>query len=70
VFKVQAENIVKFEMIILNRWGSELFYSNDITLGWDGDNHADGTYYYIIRATGIDAKVYDLHGVVTKLSAR
>lgn len=44
-----------FEIWIYNRWGQEVFYSNDYNYGWDGqvDKKAgdDGVYYYITKYT-------------------
>jgi gliding motility-associated-like protein len=52
------------EMRIFNRWGEEMFYSNNRSLGWDGKFHGVpqdvGTYYYeiIVAATDGTNKVY------------
>jgi len=35
-------------VIIFNRWGKKVFESYDYKNDWDGDNMADGVYYYII----------------------
>lgn len=44
-----------YEIWIYNRWGQEVFYSNDYNYGWDGkisDKDADvGVYYYITKYT-------------------
>lgn len=41
-----------FSMIIFNRWGQEIFSSNDFLYGWDGNYNGEpapsGTYSYII----------------------
>jgi gliding motility-associated-like protein len=29
-------NVEEYEMIIFNRWGEELFRTNDTSKGWDG----------------------------------
>lgn len=47
-------------LIIYNRWGQEMFETNDISEGWNGknkggNNASEGTYYYIMRAK---AKTY------------
>ena len=43
-------NIVSFEMRIFNRWGKNIYTSNDITNTWngaiDGDPQPGGVYYY------------------------
>jgi gliding motility-associated-like protein len=41
-----------YSLKIFNRWGEEIFYSNEILLGWDGNYKGQaapaGTYSYII----------------------
>ncbi|HYG51975.1 MAG TPA: gliding motility-associated C-terminal domain-containing protein, partial [Flavobacteriales bacterium] len=63
-------NLKEFSIKIFNRWGQLMFESNDQNKGWDGKdmdgkNVTDGTYYYIVKATGFDEKMYDQHGCVT-----
>jgi gliding motility-associated-like protein len=36
VFKAKGDGITEFEMQIFNRWGQRIFYSKDISKGWDG----------------------------------
>lgn len=46
-----------FNMKIYNRWGVELFSTNDASTGWDGrfenNNMPEGVYYYLINYTDI-----------------
>ena len=42
------------ELMILNRWGAEVFYTNNYQNNWGGtntggDNLPDGTYFYILQ---------------------
>ncbi|MFO8086648.1 MAG: gliding motility-associated C-terminal domain-containing protein, partial [Bacteroidales bacterium] len=52
-FAPKSTNIYDFEMIIINRWGKEIFRTQDINQGWDGkingSRASEGTYYYVIR---------------------
>lgn len=62
--------ITQFDCVVFNRWGQEMWRTTDVTQGWNGkkqggDDVPEGTYYYIIKATGIDNKEYDLNGSVT-----
>ena len=43
VFKVIATHYLPgtFEMRIFNQWGEEIFFSNDINVGWDGTYNLD-----------------------------
>jgi gliding motility-associated-like protein len=47
-----SDYIQKFHMLIFDRWGGEIFESNDIYLGWDGTKHGKhlpgGMYTYKI----------------------
>ncbi|MDP1747662.1 MAG: gliding motility-associated C-terminal domain-containing protein, partial [Bacteroidota bacterium] len=36
VFYVVGNGLKEFKLFIFNRWGEEIFESDDINLGWDG----------------------------------
>jgi gliding motility-associated-like protein len=64
---VSSKNISTFNAKIYDRWGVFLFELTNVNQGWDGHSSAglmcvDGTYFYIISATGLDGKKYDLKG--------
>jgi gliding motility-associated-like protein len=70
LFTVVAENIVKFEMLIYNRWGELLFQTNSIEPGWLGFSdlgyfYPDGIYMYRVNALGKDGQIYERSGSVT-----
>ena len=55
-FFVQYEGVAQFECSILNRWGNTIYNYSDPSGKWDGrtnggDLVAEGTYFYIIKAT-------------------
>jgi gliding motility-associated-like protein len=54
---IKGANIANYECLIYNRWGKLVFSSTDIKLSWDGKingNPADeGTYFYIIKCSGV-----------------
>jgi PKD repeat protein len=62
LFKVTGFAISNYSIQIFDRWGKKKFESNDINNSWDGDNASDGTYYYLIKAKGVDNKDYDEKG--------
>ncbi|MCW3082867.1 MAG: repeat-containing protein [Bacteroidetes bacterium] len=74
IFKpIIAEGITSFNGVIYDRWGLKLFEWNSVTSGWDGQTKSgahspDGTYYYIIKVAGSDAKEHEYTGYVTLLS--
>ncbi|MCK9167167.1 MAG: gliding motility-associated C-terminal domain-containing protein [Bacteroidales bacterium] len=43
-------------MVIYNRWGEKVFEDNNFSgqpgSSWDGQNHKDGVYHYILRCRG------------------
>jgi gliding motility-associated-like protein len=56
IFIPKGQSIDEFEMYIYNRWGEEVFYTENINIGWDGQNTNNSeivvsTYTYIINIT-------------------
>lgn len=45
--------LVDYELIVFNRWGARVFFSNDLTISWDGTAGGDdlpvGMYVWIAR---------------------
>lgn len=64
IFRVYGSDIFEFTMMIFDRWGGKIYESNDLNEGWDGTFKgqpvSSGIYIAIIKATGIDAKQYDV----------
>lgn len=69
LFLVQQQGLVAFECTLLNRWGQEVGRMTGPEQGWngrkDGEPLPEGTYYYVVRASGLDGRAYDLSGAVT-----
>jgi hypothetical protein len=58
-------NLSEFYGIIYNRWGTKVFEWTDwenMSSGWDGGNHPEGTYYYVVKARGIEGELFELSG--------
>ena len=54
VFEVQTEFITDFELLIFNRWGSQVFNTEDLNGSWDGSTSSgtlapEGQYVYVIN---------------------
>lgn len=50
---VDLDKYITNRLVVFNRWGKRVFEKNDYQSGdWDGDNLADGTYFYVLRCTG------------------
>lgn len=70
VFTFKAINMGEIHVIIYDRWGLKMFESTATgNVQWDGKNKGgstvtDGTYFYIIKASGLDGKEYDLKGTI------
>jgi gliding motility-associated-like protein len=56
VFMAKGKEVTSFDMYIFDRWGSQLFHSSDINIGWDGTVKGgstvsqEDTYVYLITA--------------------
>lgn len=74
VFKVKYQSLVEFEMWIYNRWGQELFHTEEPSVGWDGTYNGStvptGAYYYLIKARGTDDLKYVKRGALNVLKAK
>ena len=64
-------SIVKFNAIIINRWGQKLYEWNDPAGGWDGTHNGhpvkDGVYYVYVKAKGADGRDYNIRKDVNLL---
>jgi gliding motility-associated-like protein len=69
VFKLNPKGMKNIELEIFNRWGQVLYTFSGINAAWDGRNTfgekvPDGTYFFFVRATGFDDKVFEKKGTV------
>lgn len=73
LFFVRMDNLNEISAVIIDRWGHkvyELVNSNNGNIEWDGTDQrgnevAEGTYYYVIKATGKDGQTFDENGTIT-----
>jgi gliding motility-associated-like protein len=58
-----------YKMMVFNRWGNQMFTSNDISKGWDGMQNGMpcemGTYFYYIECQTLDNQKLTYKGDVT-----
>ena len=70
-FKIYGENLSKFSLTVYNRWGQQLYYSEDSEKGWDGTfKHQlckEDVYLYKVVYTGLDGKKYERMGSIQLL---
>lgn len=73
-WKVSYKSIISFKCWIFNRWGIQMFYSDNPELGWDGKFNgkyvAPGVYFYVIEAKGADGKNYKMKGDINIINAK
>ncbi len=72
VFFLKTANLTAISAIIFDRWGNKVYETNSPTgnIAWDGKNAqgkecSAGVYFYVITATGKDAKEYKTKGNVS-----
>jgi gliding motility-associated-like protein len=69
IFQAKGFYITKFDMQIFDRWGEQIFTSNDINKGWDGTIKGKiiENSVYVWKVVVVDAKKkrHDLTGHVT-----
>lgn len=68
-FGVKGVDIGKFELIIYNRWGEEIFSTNNPNVQWDGryngKDSEQGVYAYKFTASGLGKGETEKSGTVT-----
>jgi len=54
LFTIQTDLLISYSITIYNRWGSVIFASNDVRIGWDGNFQGKpqeiGVYIYEIKS--------------------
>lgn len=66
LFTIKGQGMTDFSAKIFNRWGEALYEWYDPAAGWDGGDQDDGTYFYIIQFTPLQATVPSVYtGSVT-----
>ena len=69
-FVVNGRQVRVFEMWIYNRWGHEVFYTNDINTPWLGDVNGgthfaeNGVYHWVIKAADFVTDAQEFRGYV------
>lgn len=68
-YQLISENIVEIELIIMNRWGNEVFIEKSVDPKWNGNDSSgnpipDGVYFYKYTAIGAQEEELEGHGFV------
>jgi gliding motility-associated-like protein len=64
IFKITTTGIKELNCDIFNRWGTKVSNISGINGFWDGGNSNDGTYFFILTATGFDGAEYKQQGYI------
>ncbi|MCG3167231.1 MAG: hypothetical protein POELPBGB_03017 [Bacteroidia bacterium] len=70
LFNPNSRNIVQFEGEIFNRWGEKVYGWTQPQGGWNGRTPSgnivpEGTYFYTLKAVGVDNLNYEQKGSIT-----
>ena len=58
VFEIKGlESYPGSSLLIFNRWGNEVYHSDNYPNNWDGSNLAEGTYYYLLNVKDHTGKI-------------
>lgn len=57
VFK-NLESFPNNHLLIFNRWGQNLFETDNYQNNWNGDGHSDGTYFFILELNNPDNTIH------------
>ncbi|HTB05993.1 MAG TPA: gliding motility-associated C-terminal domain-containing protein, partial [Bacteroidia bacterium] len=72
IFTAKGTYVCEFQMYIFDRWGMQLFYTEDMNRGWDGTVNGgqnveqEDTYVYLIYA--VDCIEHKKHSYIGKVS--
>ncbi|MDB4710318.1 gliding motility-associated C-terminal domain-containing protein [Flavobacteriales bacterium] len=62
-----SKGIVSINTIIYNRWGNKIYETNNLLIEWNGQDVNDGTYFWVVYYTDINAVENNLKGHLTIL---
>lgn len=68
-FMIESHFIKDFKMVVLNRWGNEIYKFNNVNDKWDGKTNgqtlSDGVYFYSYELAGLNGDKLNGHGFFT-----
>ena len=64
LFKITTTGMKELTCDIFNRWGLKLYSLKSVNDSWDGGGAPDGTYFFILTATGFDGAEYKQQGYI------
>ena len=64
---VVARGFTDLELLVLNRWGNELYRTRNLAQGWSGLDTPEGTYFWVLGYTDQQGLARTMTGHVTLL---
>lgn len=64
VIRGLKENYPENELVIINRWGNEVFKATNYQNDWNGSNFNEGVYFYILKVHAKDGATKSFTGYV------
>ncbi len=64
-FVIENGKYYNLKLSIFNRWGNQIFQSNDYQNNWPASDVADGVYFYILTSTNPKQEVKEYKGSVS-----
>ena len=70
IWKIEFECVESMECKIVNRWGNEIYFFNDLNGGWTGETSSgseavNGVYFYKVIANYFGGGSEEFHGHIT-----
>jgi gliding motility-associated-like protein len=62
---LESKGIVSMNTVIYNRWGTIIFETDNLMIEWSGEDFSEGTYFWIITYSDVNAEKGNLKGQVT-----
>ena len=64
VFEIRGlDKFLQNELVIVNRWGNEVYHATNYQNNWTGEGLNEGTYYYVLKVKTTDWQV--IKGYIT-----
>lgn len=69
-FRVVGDQIEQFEITVFDRWGVQVYHSEDVNEVWVGDINGgshfapNGIYHYVLRVKGYDTEAQNMNGYI------
>ncbi|MES2565266.1 MAG: gliding motility-associated C-terminal domain-containing protein [Bacteroidota bacterium] len=67
VFKIVSVGMKDLSCDIFNRWGTKVHSLSSINDSWNGGDNSAGTYFFILKCTGVNGKEYSQEGHISLL---